>query len=219
MRRLRAGGRAQLEHYLGTHGLPATSIHGDRSQQERESALTSFKAGKTPILVATNVAARGLDISGVTHVVNFDMPKDVDDYIHRIGRTGRAGNKGIATSFINDFNLPIAKELVLILNEAGQEVPKWLKSMAARGPMPRYAGDLGRTKKSDREIDATAEVTEEVGHCTLAVYPPPARPPVGGQPGLSCRPAVIPPPRRGDVNLTMSTEIGRGVWTSNPPAA
>ena len=91
-------------------------------------------AGKTPILVATNVAARGLDISDVTHVINFDMPKDIDDYIHRIGRTGRAGNRGTATSFVNDYNLRICKELVLVLNEAGQEVPKWLKSMAARGP-------------------------------------------------------------------------------------
>jgi len=91
-------------------------------------------AGKTPILVATNVAARGLDISDVNHVINFDMPKDIDDYIHRIGRTGRAGNRGTATSFVNDYNLRICKELVLVLNEAGQEVPKWLKSMAARGP-------------------------------------------------------------------------------------
>ena len=67
-------------------------------------------------------------------MINFDMPKDIDDYIHRIGRTGRAGNRGTATSFVNDYNLRICKELVLVLNEAGQEVPKWLKSMAARGP-------------------------------------------------------------------------------------
>jgi|EP01047_Picozoa_sp_COSAG01_P065125 ATP-dependent RNA helicase DDX3X len=63
--------------------FPATSIHGDRSQEERERALQTFKSGKTPILVATNVAARGLDIENVTHVINFEMPKDIDDYIHR----------------------------------------------------------------------------------------------------------------------------------------
>ena len=97
-------------------------------------AVCARFAGKTPILVATNVAARGLDISDVSHVINFDMPKDIDDYIHRIGRTGRAGNRGTATSFVNDYNLRICKELVLVLNEAGQDVPKWLKSMAARGP-------------------------------------------------------------------------------------
>ena len=99
-----------------------------------DPACAAVPAGKTPILVATNVAARGLDISDVTHVINFDMPKDIDDYIHRIGRTGRAGNRGTATSMVNDYNLRICKELVLVLNEAGQEVPKWLKSMAARGP-------------------------------------------------------------------------------------
>ena len=102
-----------LEHALIMKKFPATSIHGDRSQEERERALANFKSGKTPILVATNVAARGLDIDNVTHVVNFEMPKDIDDYIHRIGRTGRAGHKGTASSFIGENDLRIAKDLVL----------------------------------------------------------------------------------------------------------
>merc|ERR1711988_1001199 len=120
-----------LEQYLNEAGFPATSIHGDRTQQEREQALENFKAGKTPILVATNVAARGLDISNVAHVVNYDLPKDIDDYIMRV-----------------------AKELVLVLNEAGQEVPKFLKSMAARGPVSHGgAGGLSKPKASDREVD------------------------------------------------------------------
>ena len=68
--------------------------------------------------MATNVAARGLDINDVAHVVNFEMPKDIDDYIHRIGRTGRAGHKGTATSFLGEHDLRIAKDLVLVLNEA-----------------------------------------------------------------------------------------------------
>eukprot|EP01052_Picozoa_sp_SAG31_P000405 SAG31_NODE_12_length_38498_cov_21.161671_21_plen_445_part_00 len=143
-----------LEHYLNDAGFPATSIHGDRSQQERESALAAFKKGTTPILVATNVAARGLDIDNVAHVVNYDLPKDIDDYVHRIGRTGRAGNKGMSTSFVNDFNLRIAKELVLVLNEAGQDVPKFLKSMAARGPTPHGGISMAKSRTpSDREID------------------------------------------------------------------
>ena len=77
-------------------GFSATSIHGDRSQREREDALRSFKSGRTPILVATDVAARGLDINNVTQVINYDMPNNIDDYVHRIGRTGRVGNLGHA---------------------------------------------------------------------------------------------------------------------------
>ena len=88
-----------LAAFLSEEGLPTTSIHGDRLQREREEALNDFKTGRMPILVATAVAARGLDIKDVAHVVNFDMPKDVDEYVHRIGRTGRVGNKGKATSF------------------------------------------------------------------------------------------------------------------------
>lgn len=84
-----------LEEYLATMGYPVTSIHGDRTQREREEALRRFRAGKAPILVATAVAARGLDIPHVKHVINFDLPGDVEEYVHRIGRTGRMGNLGL----------------------------------------------------------------------------------------------------------------------------
>lgn len=84
-------GADALEDFLHDHNHPAASIHGDRSQYEREAALKSFRSGRTPILVATDVAARGLDIPHVTHVINYDLPTDIDDYVHRIGRTGRAG--------------------------------------------------------------------------------------------------------------------------------
>ena len=86
---------------LSQEGFPTTSIHGDRLQREREEALRDFKCGKMPILVATAVAARGLDIQGVAHVINYDMPKEIDEYVHRIGRTGRVGNLGKATSFFD----------------------------------------------------------------------------------------------------------------------
>ena len=92
----------KLEYDLIRESYPATSIHGDRTQREREDALDAFRTGRFPILVATDVASRGLDISGVTHVFNYDMPKNIDDYVHRIGRTGRVGNTGIAYSFCND---------------------------------------------------------------------------------------------------------------------
>ena len=81
------------------NNVSSTAIHGDRSQAERERALHDFKSGKARVLVATDVAARGLDVSGVMHVINYDLPGNIEDYTHRIGRTGRAGNLGTATSF------------------------------------------------------------------------------------------------------------------------
>jgi ATP-dependent RNA helicase DDX3X len=87
-------GADSLEEFLYSSGYPVTSIHGDRTQREREDALKSFRSGNTPILVATAVAARGLDIPHVTHVINYDLPSDVEEYVHRIGRTGRMGNLG-----------------------------------------------------------------------------------------------------------------------------
>jgi len=127
---------------LSQEGFPTTSIHGDRLQREREEALRDFKSGKMPILVATAVAARGLDIQGVAHVINYDMPKEIDEYVHRIGRTGRVGNLGKATSFFdaaNDGN--VANDLLKILGEAGQEVPEFLSN----GGIGSYASGGGGT--------------------------------------------------------------------------
>ncbi|KAF9615129.1 hypothetical protein IFM89_022059 [Coptis chinensis] len=125
-------GADALEHWLSRSGFPATAIHGDKIQMERERALRSFKTGATPIMVATDVAARGLDIPNVAHVINFDLPKDIDDYVHRIGRTGRAGKSGLATAFFNEGNLSMAKALTELMQEAKQEVPAWFSEYAQR---------------------------------------------------------------------------------------
>jgi len=116
--------------FLLGSSFAATSIHGDRTQRERETALQTFRQGRTPILVATAVAARGLDIPNVTHVINYDLPSDIDDYVHRIGRTGRAGNTGISTAFFNRGNKNIVRDLLDLLREANQEIPPWLESVA-----------------------------------------------------------------------------------------
>lgn len=101
--------------------------------QEREAALRSFRSGRTPILVATDVAARGLDIPHVAHVINFDLPSDIDDYVHRIGRTGRAGKKGLATAFFSESkDMGLARPLADLMKEANQEVPQWLEGFAQR---------------------------------------------------------------------------------------
>ncbi|XP_067134688.1 ATP-dependent RNA helicase DDX3Y-like isoform X2 [Centruroides vittatus] len=123
-------GADALEHFLQKEGYPVTSIHGDRSQREREEALWSFRSGRTPILVATAVAARGLDIPNVKHVINFDLPSDIEEYVHRIGRTGRVGNLGLATSFFNEKNRNMALDLVELITETKQELPEWLASVA-----------------------------------------------------------------------------------------
>jgi ATP-dependent RNA helicase DDX3X len=129
-------GADSLEEFLHMEGYPVTSIHGDRSQREREDALRQFRSGNTPILVATAVAARGLDIPHVKHVINFDLPSDIEEYVHRIGRTGRMGNLGLATSFFNDRNRNLASGMLDLLIESKQEFPSWLEGVAADGRMP-----------------------------------------------------------------------------------
>ncbi|XP_049583277.1 DEAD-box helicase 3 X-linked a isoform X2 [Syngnathus scovelli] len=145
-------GADALEDFLYHEGYACTSIHGDRSQRDREEALHQFRSGRCPILVATAVAARGLDISNVKHVINFDLPSDIEEYVHRIGRTGRVGNLGLATSFFNDKNSNITKDLLDILVEAKQEVPTWLESLAYEhqhksssrgGRSKRFSGGFG----------------------------------------------------------------------------
>nr|AAL87142.1 DEAD box RNA helicase Vasa [Pantodon buchholzi] len=117
--------------FLCQEQISTTSIHGDREQREREQALGDFRSGKCPVLVATSVAARGLDIEHVQHVVNFDLPSTIDEYVHRIGRTGRCGNTGKAISFFDpEADAPLARSLVKILSGAQQEVPKWLEEIA-----------------------------------------------------------------------------------------
>ncbi|KAG8035056.1 hypothetical protein G9C98_001546 [Cotesia typhae] len=112
--------------YMSDNLFPATSIHGDREQRERETALADFRSGKMPILVATSVAARGLDIKNVAHVINYDLPKCIDDYVHRIGRTGRVGNRGKATSFYTPENDDkMVADLIKVLTQAGQEIPEF----------------------------------------------------------------------------------------------
>ncbi|XP_060765550.1 probable ATP-dependent RNA helicase DDX4 [Neoarius graeffei] len=117
--------------FLCQEKVPTTSIHGDREQREREKALSDFRTGQCPVLVATSVAARGLDIEHVQHVVNFDLPKTIDEYVHRIGRTGRCGNTGKAVSFFDpEPDTPLARSLVKVLSGAQQEVPSWLEEIA-----------------------------------------------------------------------------------------
>lgn len=117
----------RLEQMIQRKGWKAVAVHGDISQGQRTAAVEAFKSGDTPLLVATDVAARGLDIPDVEVVINYSFPLTTEDYVHRIGRTGRAGKRGIAhTLFVGATDKPRAGELINVLREAKQEVPEAL---------------------------------------------------------------------------------------------
>lgn len=126
-------GADELSRNLRNSRYVCKAIHGNKSQEERDWVLKEFKEGKTQVLVATDVASRGLDIKDIRYVINFDMPKNIEDYIHRIGRTARAGTKGNAISFFTSDNGRLAGPLVKILEEAEQEVPRDLRGLVGRG--------------------------------------------------------------------------------------
>ncbi len=94
-------GADRLVKRLGARGVDALAMHGNKSQRQRESALARFQSGSVDTLVATDVAARGIDVSGISHVINFDPPGDHDSYVHRVGRTGRAGRSGVGITFVD----------------------------------------------------------------------------------------------------------------------
>ncbi|XP_061692411.1 probable ATP-dependent RNA helicase DDX43 [Syngnathoides biaculeatus] len=117
---------------LCLRGLAVQSLHGDREQCDREEALKDFKDGRVRILVATDLASRGLDVHDITHVVNYDFPQNIEEYVHRVGRTGRAGRCGVAVTLVTRENWRMAPELIPILERSGQDVPVELLQMAQR---------------------------------------------------------------------------------------
>eukprot|EP00878_Enallax_costatus_P001578 GHUV01001729.1.p1 GENE.GHUV01001729.1~~GHUV01001729.1.p1 ORF type:complete len:664 (+),score=253.11 GHUV01001729.1:309-2300(+) len=120
-----------IHEFLLVQGVDVVAVHGDKDQQERTDAIRDFKSGKADVLVATDVASKGLDFPGVQHVINYDMPEEVENYVHRIGRTGRSGKTGIATTFINSRQCSesILLDLKHLLKEAKQRVPHFLTTL------------------------------------------------------------------------------------------
>lgn len=115
---------------LRYEGFAALCIHGDKEQLERKYVLDEFRSGGHPIMIATDVASRGLDVKDVKYVINYDMPSQIEDYVHRIGRTGRAGALGTSFSFITQDKSKLARDLIKIMQEAGQKVSPELQQMA-----------------------------------------------------------------------------------------
>jgi ATP-dependent RNA helicase DeaD len=112
----------QLFRTLRDKGMNVRALHGDLTQGQRDGVMLAFKAGRVPVLVATDVAARGLDISTVTHVINFDVPTSPDTYVHRVGRTGRVGRAGRAITFVEDRQ---KREMEAIERHIGMKIAAW----------------------------------------------------------------------------------------------
>jgi len=125
-------------------GWPAMCIHGDKSQPERDWVLSEFRSGNAPILIATDVASRGLDVSDIKFVINYDYPGSTEDYVHRIGRTARSDRTGTAYSFFTVSNMKQAPELIEVLKEANQVINPKLFSLADNAK--RQFGGKGRNR-------------------------------------------------------------------------
>ncbi|KAI5776627.1 ATP-dependent RNA helicase dbp3 [Geopyxis carbonaria] len=147
---------SRVEGFLRSKGLRVAGIHGDLGQAARTQALAQFKSGACPLLVATDVAARGLDIPAVKLVINVTFPLTIEDYVHRIGRTGRAGANGLAYTFFTEQDKAHSGSLINILKAAKQEVPESLlkfgttvkkKEHSAYGAFYKDTGDVGKSTK------------------------------------------------------------------------
>src|SRR6059058_6127271 len=141
----------QLYRLLRERGLNVRALHGDMSQGARDGVMLAFKAGHVPVLVATDVAARGLDISTVTHVINYDVPTSPDIYVHRIGRTGRVGRHGRAITFVEERQ---RRELKAIERHIGTEISRWEKgAVAAPAPLRERPRRHSKPHLSRRDHD------------------------------------------------------------------
>jgi len=118
---------------LSRAGAPIVCLHGDMEQRARDNALWAFKHGKAKVLVATDVAQRGLDIKNVSYVVNYDPPSNMEDYVHRIGRTGRAGEKGDAYTYLYENETGPAQNIMKVMKKTGQKIPDELKEICGGG--------------------------------------------------------------------------------------
>ena len=149
-------GADRLAHVLEKRSHRSNRIHGDRSQSQREAALRSFKTGHTRVLVATDVAARGIDINSVSHVINYDIPVVPEDYVHRIGRTGRAGNKGRAITLFNtaeESSMRAIEKLTgqlverVLLPDFGGSIPAAASTLKTARPLPRTFRSYGGRRR------------------------------------------------------------------------
>jgi len=152
-----------LDEQLYAKKIDTGALHGNLDQHERETNLGRFRRGEIDVMIATDVAARGLDIEKVGLVVNYDMPDSIDSYVHRIGRTGRIGNKGKAITFIacdeNELcmeNVDLLKELLRIMRDAGSAIPDWLEPLVEKSMAGSYSKWGGKDYRTPTGNDWSA---------------------------------------------------------------
>merc|ERR1712232_280863 len=165
-----------LAQQLQQRGVPCRAIHGDKDQRDREKALEGLRSGQIKLLVATDVAARGLDIKGVSLVVNYDAPARTEDYVHRIGRTGRAGQKGFAVLLITERDAHALRSIIPIMERTGQEIAAEVRSMArsARPPLSKgfgKGGHRGRSRSRSHERGDSASLAALAGVTATSASP------------------------------------------------
>jgi ATP-dependent RNA helicase RhlE len=193
-------GANRLAQQLERDGIAAVAIHGNKSQGQRVRALADFKTGRTPILVATEIAARGLDIDSLPHVVNFELPMVAEDYVHRIGRTGRAGSAGHAVSLVCVDEQKLLRDIERVLGAPiPVEVVAGFAPDRAIRPEPILRGGLGRTRPESGMVRGPRDGGPRPGGR------PHGRP--GGRP--HGRPAPAP--------LHGGPQRPAGPWRSQPP--
>jgi ATP-dependent RNA helicase RhlE len=159
---------------LAQSGIPANAIHGNKSQPQRERALDEFKAGRAKILVATDIAARGIDVSGISHVFNFELPNVAEQYVHRIGRTARAGREGVAVSFCAQDEREYLRDIQKLTKVTLDQVPlpEGLRAEVeivakhvepVRGPRhtPRGGNGRGQPPRRDTRTEAQRDARGE----------------------------------------------------------
>jgi len=191
-------GADRVVRHLVSAGIEATAIHGNKSQPQRERALAGFRDGQSRVLVATDIAARGIDVDAVSHVINFELPNVPEDYVHRIGRTARAGAAGIAIAFCSDEERPYLRDIEELTRCSLRAIPVPSATPAPRnGPIARPAASnlLREGKRPARQAPASGRVAP-------ARHPPrPARaefrrgepPATGSLPAFPCRPSPTKP--------------------------
>ena len=151
-------GADRVVRHLSTAGVNAAAIHGNKSQAQRTAALGAFRQGSTPVLVATDIAARGIDVSGVSHVYNFEIPNVAEQYVHRIGRTARAGADGVSVSFVAPDEKPYLRDIEKLtgIKLMPQALPEDFQKEAARLPLPAR-------KPAEAEQDARRDARDAKG--------------------------------------------------------
>ncbi len=153
-------GADRVTAHLEASGLQAAAIHGNKSQGQRERALASFRDGRTRVLVATDIAARGIDVDGVSHVLNFELPDVPEAYVHRIGRTARAGHAGVAISFCDSEERGLLRDIERLTRQSLPLVDRRSAESRAMRPAnddrgPRPAGS-GRPQRQGRRTPQPA---------------------------------------------------------------